>query len=119
MDDSILEFIDTMGLSIDQINELYAGYKKLQNVGLDISQEDYQERLEQTMSQLDGDLSNLNSVLQANFGDILSNAQDFNKAWNTLVTTIGDQIATSILDMGQAMESFGNTINNFYDKAAS
>jgi hypothetical protein len=35
-----------------------------------------------------------------------------------LVSSIGDEIATTILDMGQEMEAFGNTINSFYEKAS-
>jgi hypothetical protein len=36
-----------------------------------------------------------------------------------MISAIGDQFAVSILDMGQNLEAFQNTINNFYDTAAN
>ena len=90
MDDSVLDFIDTMGLSIDEINDLYAGYKNLQKVGMEITKEEYQERMNSVMSQLDGDLSRFDDIIKANFADILESADDFDEAWNEIISSIGD-----------------------------
>lgn len=118
MDTEVLNFIDTMGLSIDEINELYAGYKDLQKAGMDITKEAYQDKLDIVMGQLNGDLSNFNTVIGDAFRDVLSTAEDFDEAWNTIVSSIGDTFATTILDMGQHMDQFNNTINSFYEKAS-
>lgn len=80
MDTEVLNFIDTMGLSIDEINELYAGYKDLQKAGMDITKEAYQDKLDIVMGQLNGDLSNFNTVIGDAFRDVLSTAEDFDEA---------------------------------------
>ena len=80
MDDSILNFIDTMGLSIDEINELYAGYKDLQKAGIEITKEEYEGKMNSVMSQLDGDLSHFDEIIQANFADVLASAANFDDA---------------------------------------
>lgn len=69
-----------MGLSIDEINELYAGYKDLQKAGLKITKEQYQDKLDIAMSQLDGDLSNFNTVIADTFRDTLESAENFEDA---------------------------------------
>ena len=119
MDDSILNFIDTMGLSIDEINELYAGYKDLQKAGMEITKEEYEGKMNSVMSQLDGDLSHFDDIIKANFADVLATADNFDDAWNTIISSIGDTFATGILDMGQHMDKFKNTINSFYETAAN
>ena len=118
LDKNILQFIDTMGLSIDEINELYAGYKNLQKVGLDITKEQYQDNLDLAMMQFDDDLSNFNTVIADAFSNTLKSAEDFDETWNTIVSSIGDTFATGILDMGQNMDKFNNTIDSFYEKSA-
>jgi hypothetical protein len=35
-----------------------------------------------------------------------------------MISAIGDQFTVSMLDMGQQLESFQKSINNFYDAAA-
>ena len=80
MDDSILNFIDTMGLSIDEINELYAGYKDLQKAGIEITKEEYEGKMNSVMSQLDGDLNHFDEIIQANFADVLASAENFDDA---------------------------------------
>ena len=63
--------------NIDEINELYAGYKALQKAGMDITKEAYQDKLDLVMGQLNGDLSNFNVVIGDAFRDVLSTAEDF------------------------------------------
>ena len=80
MDDHVLQLIDDLGLSIDEINELYAGYEKLQKADLSITKKDYQERITAVMTDLDADLSNIETVLKSNFSDVLSMAEDAEEA---------------------------------------
>ena len=39
MSDDLLDFIEATSLSIDQLNELYAGYSKLQKAGVAITKD--------------------------------------------------------------------------------
>lgn len=118
LDEQILQFIENTGLSIDAINELYAGYEKLQKAGIEITKEQYQNALEDAMYLMEDDLSNFEEVIGAAFDGIVLKGEEFNEEWNALVSAIGDTFAVAILDMGQNMEKFENTINNFYEKSA-
>ena len=118
MSDDLLDFIEATSLSIDQLNELYAGYSKLQKAGVAITKDQYQKALEETMLDLDSNLSNFKEVVAMHFGDMIAEGDDFAEQWNAIVSAIGDTFATGILDMGQNMEKFQNTINSFYEKSA-
>ena len=54
--------------------------KKLQKADLSITKKDYQERITAVMTDLDADLSNIETVLKSNFSDVLSMAEDAEEA---------------------------------------
>lgn len=60
MSDDVLNFIDKAKLSIDDINELYAGWKKIQKAGVNITQEQYETlfpALMEVLAATDGDIA--------------------------------------------------------------
>jgi hypothetical protein len=73
MNDDILLFIENTGLTIDQINELYAGYEKLNKLGLEISKESYHATINNVLSDLETDLSNFDIVMERYFGSLRDN----------------------------------------------
>lgn len=77
MDEDILRFIEDTNLSIDAINDLYAGYSKLQKAGIEITKEQYHDAINSALLELDSDLSNMNQVIQANFGYMLEHGENF------------------------------------------
>ena len=77
MSDDLLDFIEATALSIDQLNELYAGYSKLQKVGIEITKDQYQKALEETMLDLDDNLSNFKEVVAMHFGDMIAEGNEF------------------------------------------
>lgn len=77
MSDDLLDFIEATSLSIDQLNELYAGYSKLQKAGIEITKDQYQTALEETMLDLDYNLSNFTEVVAMHFRDILTEGNNF------------------------------------------
>lgn len=94
----------------------------MQKAGLDISQDEYESRFSsflQNLAQTGGDIK---STIQTVFGDILSQfdegTEDYINAFNTLVNVFGNTVSVGLLDMGQNMDSFTNTISNFYDKVS-
>ena len=118
--DGVVKFMKTTKMSVDEVNNLYSGYKKLNKAGMKVTKEEYRGALDKALPQLDGDLGNLNEVVQNHFSQFIrdkKNLKNFKEDWNTIVSAIGDSFATSALDMGQQMESFGNTINKFYETA--
>lgn len=104
-------------MSIDEVNNLYSGYKKLNKAGMEVTKEEYRGALNKALAQLDGDLGNLNEVIQNHFSQFIRDGENFEEDWNAIIAAIGDSFATSALDMGQQIESFGNTINKFYETA--
>lgn len=122
MSEDIIEFIEATDLSIDQINKLYEGYTALQKAGMEITKEEFQAALEDTMTLMEDDLSNFNQVVQSTYGYLLEGldpfGEEYQEKWNAIVSAIGDVFAVGLLDMGQNMEKFGNTINSFYEKAS-
>jgi hypothetical protein len=77
MSDDLLDFIEVTHLSIDQLNELYAGYSKLQKAGIEITKDQYQKALEATMFDLDDNLSNFKDVVAMHFGDMITEGNNF------------------------------------------
>ena len=122
MSNDILEFIEATNLSIDQINKLYEGYTTLQKAGIEITKEEFHAALEDTMTLMEDDLSNFDQVIKSTYGYLLEGLDPFGEKyqakWNAIVSAIGDVFAVGLLDMGQNMEKFGNTINSFYEKAS-
>lgn len=84
MSDDILLFIENTGLTIDQINELYAGYEKLNKFGLDLSKESYHATINNVLSDLETDLSNFDVVMERYFGylrdDMVGTAEEIEEA---------------------------------------
>ena len=113
----ILDFIDATNLSVDQINALYNGYETLQKQGLKITQDRFKMGMDSTLKELTPNMSNLNDVLKKNFGYMLGTGEEFDKNWEILLNQISNTFAETIQDMGQNMEKFDNTINNFYEKS--
>ena len=117
MPDGVIEFIEMTKMSIDELNELYSGYKKLNKAGMEVTKEEYRSALDTALSELDGDLGNLDQIIQDHFSQFIRDGENFEEDWNAIISAIGSSFATSALDMGQQIESFGNTINKFYETA--
>lgn len=73
----MLAFIEATNLAIDQLNDLYSGYKKLQQAGIDITKNQYTRALESTMLDLDYNLSNFKEVVAAHFGNMIAEGKAF------------------------------------------
>lgn len=77
MSDDALDFINATGLSIDAINELYNGYERLQKAGIQITKEQYRDRMEDMMILMEDDLSNFESVIRSSFKGIVLEGEEF------------------------------------------
>lgn len=135
LSEQALETMDNLRLTNDEINEIYGAYEDINDALMDMARaeakamgkdfdssevrvfdaDEYQNLMHSVWEQLDDDLSNFDEVLTSTFGHIIDKNSD---AWAILVNTIGDSIATTILDMGQQMEALDNQINGMYEKAS-
>lgn len=123
MGNDVLDFIDKIGLSFDDLNELWNGYEKLRKAGIDITKEDYQSKYENMLISLTNNGGDIAQSIKEIFNSYLKNfkegSEEWITAWNALVNNFGDLVQVGILNMGQNIDSLKNTINNFYDKAVN
>ena len=123
MGDDVLDFIEKVGLSIDDINDLYAAAEKLRKAGVAITDQDYQSRFDDLLNALAGSNGDIATAIETVFGDYLSQFQkgteDYIDAYNAFINAYADLTAVGMLNMGQNLEALKNQVNNFYEKAAS
>lgn len=102
---SVLEFIDSSGVSIDNINAIG---KAIQKLGY--NSEESADRL-QSLFGLIADGTDIQEAIYTTFGDISD--EDYKKFINAYQSAMG----TGVLNMGQNIEGLKKTINSFYEKA--
>lgn len=114
LDSNILDFIDHVGLSIDELNELNGAWEKLRKKGVNITQEQWEERFESYLTALTYTNGDVLAATEAVFGQFLDGTEE---TLNAFIAAYGDIIGVGVLNMGQQMEKIQNKINNFYEKA--
>lgn len=102
---SALEFIDSSGASINNINAMG---KAIQKLGYN-SEESADEL--QYLFGLIADGTDIQDAIYTTFGDISD--EDYKKFINAYQSAMG----TGVLNMGQNIEGLKKTINSFYEKA--
>lgn len=119
--DKAIEYIDAYGLTIDQINSLYKSWKTINKVNENFTQSLFQDNFDILLTNLQAYDNDISTAIKATYGSLLNTltGQEFEDTWNAIVNAIGKVIATGILNIGQSVEKFDNTINNFYEKAKS
>ena len=121
MGEDVLNFVDKAKLSIDDLNELYAGWKNIQKAGVDITKEQYESlfpTLMKTLAVTDGDIAYATEqVFREYLNQFEYGSKEWNKAYNAFINSFGDLVAVGVLNMGQNIDALKNTVDNFYDKA--
>lgn len=110
---NVLEFIDTIGLSIDELNELYASWEKLNKRGIEISKEEFESKFKNYLSVLAETQGDAVVAAQVVYGQYIKTAEDM----NAFISMYGDLVEVGILNMGQNIDKLKNSINNFYEKS--
>lgn len=121
MSEDTLEFIDTIGLTEDKLNELYLGWQKLQKAGLDITQQEYESMFEtilNTLADTNGDIEyTMNTIFGSYLAAFEEGTAEWNAAWDSVIGVFGELVSVGILNMGQNIDKLKNTINQFYETA--
>lgn len=121
MNDDVIKFIDNMGWTIDQINTMGEGWKKLQKAGLSITEEEYKKLFTAdngilaTLQQTDG---NVASTIDAMFGEYINGLDKYAEKYNAILDIFADVMTVGMSNMGQNIEKLGNSINSVYEKAS-
>ena len=109
-----LDFVDSVGMSINELNDLYGAWEKLQKRGVEISQQDWENNFELYLETLAATQGDVLAATELIFGEYLDDSED---ALNAFIEAYGDLVQVGILNMGQNMDKVKNSINNFYEKA--
>lgn len=109
-----LDFVDSIGMSINELNDLYSAWEKLQKRGVNISQEDWEKNFELYLETLAATQGDVLAATELIFGEYLDDSED---ALNAFIEAYGDLVQVGILNMGQNIDKVKNSINNFYEKA--
>ena len=109
-----LDFVDSIGMSINELNDLYGAWEKLQKRGVNISQEEWEGNFELYLETLAATQGDVLSATELIFGEYLDDSED---ALNAFIEAYGDLVQVGILNMGQNIDKVKNSINNFYEKA--
>lgn len=109
-----LDFIDSIGMSINELNDLYGAWEKLQKRGVNISQEEWEGNFELYLETLAATQGDVLAATELIFGEYLDDSED---ALNAFIEAYGDLVQVGILNMGQNIDKVKNSINNFYEKA--
>lgn len=98
-----LDFIDNIGLSTSEINDLWKAIKKLGGST---------EQLKTFLSTLTSTSGDITQAIHATFGEL--SKDDFASIFNAYANAV----EVSVLDMGQNIDSFSNKISSFYETAS-
>lgn len=109
-----LDFVDSVGMSINELNDLYGAWEKLKKRGVNISQEEWEGNFELYLETLAATQGDVLAATELIFGEYLDDSED---ALNAFIEAYGDLVQVGILNMGQNMDKVKNSINNFYEKA--
>ena len=121
MNDDVLDFIDSMGWSIDQINTMGEGWKKLQKAGIAMAEAEYKalftssDGILATLQQTGG---NVAATIDAIFGDYIEGVEGYADKYNQILDIFAETMTVGMSNMGQNIEKVGNSINSVYEKAS-
>ena len=112
--ENTLDFIDSVGLTIDELNNLYGAWENLQKKGVKITQDVWEDKFDEYITELSKTQGDVLAATKTVFGQYLDDSED---ALNAFISAYGDLVQVGILNMGQNMDKIKNSINNFYEKA--
>ena len=114
LEEGTLDFIDSIGIGVDGINDLYGAWETLQKKGVKISQKEWEDNFDLYLETLAATQGDVLATTERIFGHHLQDSKD---ALNAFVEAYGDLVQVGVLNMGQNMDKIKNSINNFYEKA--
>jgi hypothetical protein len=123
-----LAYFDKIGMSADQINELYKSYDKIKtsDVFKDKNienifggEEEYKKKISDVYEMIETEGVDLRTAITSTFKDELAQlGVDADKATSLFVNIFGKPMETGILNMGQNVEKFQSKVASVYEKAS-
>lgn len=129
-DESVLDLIDDLKISNDELNDLWQSYesvaKTLKNqAGEDgtwtsnftdiITEEQYQEAMLNTLSNIAAYNGNITAAINDAFGEYLVNFSETDEMYAAIVNQIANTIQIGVQNIGQNVDKLKNTVTSMYD----
>jgi len=116
----IIEYIDSIGITTDKLNELYSSYEKLNTLtDLNFVSEDYRGLIDNLLANFASGQTSIKESIESVFGtyidEIKASGGEYQKAWDQIVNIIDNSISTTILNIGQNLDSLTNMVDNIYE----
>lgn len=117
--DQAIQYLNDYGLTIEQVNKLYTSWEIINKTNKKFTQSFFQDNFDTLLQNLQNYDNDISAAIKATYGSVLNDlsGKEFEDTWNAIVNAIGKAITNGILNIGQTVEKFNNTINNFYEKA--
>lgn len=117
--DQAIQYLNDYGLTIEQVNKLYTSWETINKTNKKFTQSFFQDNFDTLLQNLQNYDNDISAAIKATYGSVLNDlsGKEFEDTWNAIVNAIGKAITNGILNIGQTVEKFNNTINNFYEKA--
>lgn len=117
--DQAIQYLNDYGLTIEQVNKLYTSWETINKTNKAFTQSFFQDNFDTLLQNLQNYDNDISAAIKATYGSLLNDlsGKEFEDTWNAIVNAIGKAITNGILNIGQTVEKFNNTINNFYEKA--
>ena len=110
-DEQTLNLVEDLQLTADEINNISKAMSKL---GLE-GEEVLTQRFQLLMNNIATSGNNIREAIEATFGDVIGGSKE---AYNMILKAYSEAVGIGILNMGQNLDKLGNTVDNFYKKAA-
>ena len=110
-DEQTLNLVEDLQLTADEINNISKAMSKL---GLE-GEEVLTQRFQLLMNNIATSGNNIREAIYTTFGDVIGDSAE---AYNIILKAYSEAVGVGILNMGQNLDKLGNTVDNFYKKAA-
>lgn len=119
MGQDVLQMLDYLEITIEDINKLADSWDRLVEKGINISKDNFNtlitEGLLPTLAETNG---NIQTSIDLVFGGYLEGLTNYEEAYNIIVNSIAEVMSKGMLNTGQDIAKFKNTISSFYENAA-
>lgn len=118
MEQDVLNMLEYLEISIDDINQIGNAWETLKSAGLNISNEDFKELITDENSGLLKTLADTGGDIKATVELVFGAIDGYENAYQDIVTALSNVLTIGTLNMGQNFDKLKNTVNSFYEQAS-
>lgn len=118
--DSFLNAIDNLNINVEKLNDLSTTYdtvKKELGKSFSLTVDEYKDKIEDFILTLSSNGGDFADAVKVTFDEVLSSADSYGDALNTIVSQLGNVLQVGILNIGQSADKLKNSITGVYETA--